>query len=533
VSLPAAAAGPADLLAAQAATQPDRPLLILPEALAAAWQEPAVWTYGAAASEVARLARAYAAAGWGPGHRVALLLGNRPAHYLHWLALNAGGASVVPLNPDLTAEEAGWIVAHCGAGLVLATPERRSQALALAGHAAVACPGEPLPEAPPVAAPVTPVREAECAVIYTSGTTGRPKGCLLSNSYFLGWGAWYAGQRGLTALRPGAERLLTPLPTFHVNAMGNSFMGMLATGGAQVILDRFHPRDWWRTAAETGATGFHYLGVMPAMLLALPETPAERAHGMRFGFGGGVHPDHHAAFEARFGVPLVEGWAMTEGGGACALAAAEPPRHAGLRAVGRPGPLMRARIVDDAGGDAVPGEAGELWVQPSGDWPMFAGYLGDPAATAAAVTDGWLRTGDVMRALPDGTLVFVDRQKNIVRRSGENIAAIEVEGVLAADPAVAQVAVVAAADPIRGEEVLAVVVPRGAADAATAAAILGRAAARLAYHKLPGWVVFASALPVTATQKLRRADLGALAADPGADPQAHDLRPAKAALRPR
>jgi acyl-CoA synthetase (AMP-forming)/AMP-acid ligase II len=274
---------------------------------------------------------------------------------------------------------------------------------------------------------------------------------------------------------------------------------------------------------------------MPAILLALPETPRDRDHGLRFGMGGGVHPDHHAAFEARFGVPLLEGWAMTESGGACLLAAVDAPRHVGTRCLGRPsrpGPAMEIRLVDDAGRDANPGE---LWVRAAGPDPMrglFSGYLNDPAATAAATAGGWLHTGDILRQAPDGSLHFMDRKKNVIRRSGENISALEVEGVLNTHPQVAQAAAVAADDPLRGEEVLAVVVPRpGADEPALARALLAHAAARLAYFKTPGFVVFRDALPVTSTQKLRKADLGGLAENPMADPRAHDLRGEKQALR--
>jgi len=328
---------------------------------------------------------------------------------------------------------------------------------------------------------------------------------------------------------------MTPLPAFHVNAMGNSFMGMLATGGAQVIIDRFHPHTWWDMARETGATCFHYLGVMPAILLALPASPQDRNHGLRFGLGGGVHPDHHATFEARFGVPLLEGWAMTETGGACLLSSVQEPRHVGTRCLGRPtrpGPAMEIRLVGDDGKVANPGE---LWVRAAGDDPMrglFSGYLNDPAATAAVTAGGWLHTGDILAQAPDGSLHFLDRKKNVIRRSGENIAALEVEGVLNAHPQVAQAAVVAADDPLRGEEVLAVIVPRpGADEPALARALLAHAAERLAYYKVPGFVVFRDALPVTSTQKLRKADLGGLAENPMADPRAHDLRADKQALR--
>ena len=527
------ATSPASLLAQQASRFATLPLFILPDQVAALWDSPrTIWTYAEALAKVVDLRLAYAAAGYRAGHRVALMLENRPDHFLHWLALNGLGVSVVPLNPDATGPELAWMLDHSGASLVVALPHRLQQ---VTGHGISAVgAGEPPLDAPRD----TVAQHGECALIYTSGTTGRPKGCMLSDRYFLTWGDWYAAQPAPIALQTGQERLMTPLPAFHVNAMGNSFMGMLATGGAQVIIDRFHPRSWWYMAQATKATCFHYLGVMPAILLALPEDPQDRAHGLRFGFGGGVHPDHHAAFENRFGVPLVEGWAMTETGGACALVAATKPRHVGSRCLGlvsRAGPGMEIQLKADFGEDVPMGEPGELWVRARGDDPrdgMFSGYLNDAAATDAIWEGGWLHTGDIMRQGPDGALHFTDRKKNLIRRSGENIAALEVEGVLNTHPMVAQVAVVAADDPFREQEVMAVVVPMpGAIEAVLAQDLLTHSAALLAYYKLPGIVVFRDALPVTSTQKVRKSDLGGLSAQPMADPRAYDLRVQKQALR--
>jgi acyl-CoA synthetase (AMP-forming)/AMP-acid ligase II len=526
------AASPAALLAQQAHIYGNRPLLMLPARVAQLWGSPRqVWTYAEALAMVEALRNRYRAAGYGRGHRVALMLENRPAHFLHWLALNDLGVGVVPLNPDAARDELGWILRHSESALVVALPARLAQV------AGLGVPAMAEDAWPPPAEPATGADET-CALIYTSGTTGRPKGCLLSDAFFMGWADWYLAQPDPIALRPGAERLLTPLPCFHVNAMGNSFMGMLAAGGAQVIMDRFHPRDWWATAVETGATCFHYLGVMPAMLLNLPEGPQDQAHALRFGFGGGVHPDHHATFENRFGVPLVEGWAMTETGGACLLSSASGPRHVGTRCLGRPdrpGPAMQARLVDEAGHDVEGEGMGELFVRAAGPDPaagLFSGYLKDPGATAAAWAGGWFRTGDVMRRGPDGALHFVDRRRNVIRRSGENIAALEVEGVLNAHPDVVQVAVVALPDPLREEEVMAVIVPRPDADEpALAHALFDHAAARLAYFKVPGLILFRDVLPVTSTQKLRRVTARDIADDPLADARAHDFRTRKNALR--
>jgi acyl-CoA synthetase (AMP-forming)/AMP-acid ligase II len=459
------------------------------------------------------------------------------------MALNAVGAGIVPLNPDYGADELRYALEHSESVLAVALAERLAQVKPVADALGVpvAFGADALPP-PQRAAPGGPTGlAAEAALLYTSGTTGRPKGCMLSNEYFLGWGEWYAAQKGPVELRWGQERLLQPLPTFHTNATGNSFMGMLISGGAQIILDRFHPRSWWQDAVETGATCFHYLGVMPAMLLNLPPSPLDRAHKIRFGMGGGVHASHHAAFEQRFGLVLTNGWAMTETGGSATLVDWEEPRRIGLHCMGRanrPGPPMEVRIVDDAGNDVPAGVPGNFLVRAQGPNPrkrFFSGYLKDEAATAAAWKGGWLNTGDIVRQDEQGYLYFMDRKKAIVRRSGENIACAEVEQVVADHPAVGEVSVLAVRDEIREEEVMAVVVPRPghAPDAALAGAIFEHCRGRFAYYKAPGYIAFLSEMPTTATQKIRKSDLGDLAENPSRHPNCFDLRALKQQSKPR
>ena len=117
--------------------------------------------------------------------------------------------------------------------------------------------------APTAARDRAPDPDSECALLYTSGTTGRPKGCVLSNDYFLRCGRWYTEIGGLCTLRPGEDRLITPLPMTHVNAMAYSTLAMVLTGGCIIPLDRFHPRSWWQTVRDSKATILHSLGVMP------------------------------------------------------------------------------------------------------------------------------------------------------------------------------------------------------------------------------------------------------------------------------
>jgi len=517
----------------------DRPLLHIPADACRAYAEGAVdLTFGAMLRRVEGEMARYRRAGYGPGHRVALALENRPDFFVHWLALNGLGVSVVPLNVELPGDEMAYILGHSEVCLVLACPEYRNdiRAAVSAGGLAVPVLAADDPEAP--AGPREPARNAacdadsECAVLYTSGSTGKPRGCVLSNEYFFVCGDWYRSRGGLCALEEGAERLLTPLPLVHMNAMACSSMAMILSGGCLVQLDRFHPRNWWRTVRESGATIVHYLGVMPAMLLGFPERPDDRDHRVKFGFGAGVNARHHAPFEKRFGFPLIEAWAMTESGCAGATVANREPRHVGTSCIGRPGAEIEVRLVDAAGREVGSGEPGELLVRAGGENPrrgFFSAYLKDPEATAAAWKRGYLNTGDVVREGEDGQLHFVDRRKNMIRRSGENISALEVETALSESPLVAQAAVAPVPDEVRGDEVMAAIIPvrKTAADDEVANRIFRHCYETLAYYKTPGYIGFVDALPVTASQKPRRAELKALCRELVEQGRCFDLRALK------
>ena len=494
--------------------------------------------YAQASLRIASLRQAYAQAGYGHGHRVGLLLDNRPAFFLHWFALNALGVSVVPINADLRAAELEYLIGHSEIALAVALPERHAalrkaaaaadMRLAVMGDVPSKRDGDVLP-GPPFAAPYAgraPDELSECALLYTSGTTGRPKGCILPNRYFLHAGKWYADLGGLATLRPGLERLLTPLPLVHMNAMAYSTLAMVLTGGCLILLDRFHPQTWWASVRESRATVVHYLGVMPAMLMKAAACAEDAQHGVHFGFGAGVEKSLHAPFEQRFGFPLLEAWAMTETGAGAVVMSNCEPRAVGTNCFGREGADVDVRLVADDGRDAGVDEPGELRVRHAGADPhygFFAAYLKDEKASDEAWAQGWFRTGDIVRRDAAGLLHFIDRRKNVIRRSGENISALEVEGVLNQCAEVKAAAVAATPDELRGDEVLACIVtqaPVAAGDReALARRIMEYALARLAYYKAPGYVVFVDALPLTASQKIQRGELKALAlAAPG---QAH------------
>lgn len=521
---------------------PDHPFLLVPASACAAYAEgPVAYSYAQALREVRQLEGAYADSGLVAGARVALLLENRPAFFLHWFALNALGVSVVPINPDYRASETAYLLEHSEAVAAVVVRERAAQI-----ESAIQAAGLRIPvveEAvvvegglPRLSGPMEPTarrgRPAECALLYTSGTTGKPKGCVLSNDYYIRAGARYANRGGHVKIDRGKTRVLTPLPLFHMNAMAGSTMGMVVSGGCVIQLDRFHPRTWWSDVAATQATGVHYLGVMPAILLRLPPVAEERDHCVRYGTGANVEPEHHAPFEARFGFPLIEGWAMTETGSGGVISADREPRHIGTRCFGKADPQIEVRLVDDQGRDAPDGEPGELLVRRAGADPrqgFFSGYLKDEAATAAGWAGGWWHSGDMVRRGPDGSLHFVDRKKNVIRRGGENISALEVETVLLRHPAVAHVAVTAVRDELRGEEVLAFIVSaeEEKPSSASAEAIARWALEQIAYYKVPGWISFVERLPVTPTQKVLRGELRTLAEQALQGAACHDLRALK------
>jgi acyl-CoA synthetase (AMP-forming)/AMP-acid ligase II len=372
--------------------------------------------------------------------------------------------------------------------------------------------------------------------LFTSGSTGKPKGCMLSNRYFLQVADWYLGQAGVAELQPDREINLTPLPMFHMNALGCSAVGMMVLGGAVVPLDRVHANRWWQCVADSGATVVHCLGVIPAILLQLPVTEVERQHRVRFAFAPGVDVRHRATFEERYRIPIVEAWAMTETGGAAATTTAREPAGFGARCVGRPSEGMEYRLVDDQGADVALGKPGELLVRAKGDDAragFFSGYLKDEEATEAAWQDGWFHTGDLVFADEDGLMYFFDRKKTIVRRSGENIGVLEVESALYMDTRIGGCAVTPVPDDIRGEEVFAFIVPKEKIDDADAlaASIVKTCAERLAYHKVPGYLAIVDELPLSSTRKLARGEIKTLAAASVSANRAIDMRALKAKLR--
>lgn len=501
-------------------------------------------TFGEAQASTDALSAIYRSAGYGVGHRVGLFLDSRPEYFLHKLALNSLGVCCVPFNPDYRPQELAYLIDHARLDLIVVLQNRRSlldEGLERASNRPQIAEFERLEETLLSAkrtadeAAIDPGTPA--SILYTSGTTGQPKGCVLSHRYELAVGAWYATHGHMATIRTGQERLYNTLPVFHVNAGVLSFWSMLLTGGCQVQGERFQPSRWWTEIVESNATIVHYLGVIVPMLLNQPVNDLERAHQVRFGIGAGVEPQLHFIFEERFGFPLLEIWGMTEI--VRFLVDNEAPRQVGSRAFGRPRPGLDVKVAGYDGDEVLQGDVGELLVRHSALDPrkdFFSGYFDDDAATEAAWEGGWFHTGDIVTRDETGMLHFVDRRKNIIRRAGENIAAAEIEALLQTHPKVEQVAVIAAHDEVREEEVLACIVPKAPVDlefldkaqkAELARELFDFCSDQLAYYKSPGWILFRKEIPTTGTQKIQKHRILNKGADPSADPEAIDLRSLK------
>lgn len=467
------------------------------------------------------IANAFLAADIKKGDRVAVMLLNRPEFLYIWFGLNKIGASIVPLNTALTIYEVEYQLNHSESRIFVTDKEHREslnklwdkcpllQKIILLDSDLKPEKGElfsEFMENQPVNLKDVEIKsDDEAAILYTSGTTGNPKGCIEDQFYYLNTGKIYVREHLITS----ADRILTPLPLFHMNAQTLSVMGALLTGAGLILVDRFHPSTWWKEIRENKATIFHYLGVIPSMLMSLPEKNDDYNPATLFGVGAGVAKNIHEKFEKRFNVQLLEVFGSTEsgGGGIFLTGRRLKDRKVGTASFGPVLPEVEARIVDYEGNEVPHGRVGELVTRSSDTHNprkgYFKGYLKDPDATEKAWSNGWFHTGDYCKRDEEGCFYFVDRKKDMVRRSGENISSSEVEGAILLHPKISDVAVIPVPDKLRVEEIKAYIVPVEKEDLKPEEVITW-CEERLAYFKIPRYIEFRKNLPKTATQKIQK-----------------------------
>jgi carnitine-CoA ligase len=488
----------ADLLMAGARRHPDRTLLV--------YERPdgtvETFTWKSVLGRAAWFAARLDAAGIRPGERVHLHLGNRPEFLVVWFAAALHGATIVPTNTACSVDELAYIVAHAETRLTVTeshSAEHVKSALARAerGGEIWCCDRDELAgeaQVAPRSDSATP--EKELGIIYTSGTTSRPKGVIVTHANYV-----YAGEvvaKGF-ALSPD-DRLIAALPLYHANAQYYSTMGALHAGATLVLLPRFSATRFIDQCIAHRATVASLFAAPIRMILAQEPSAAWLHNELRVVlFAQNLSERELDLWHRRVGAPLLQLYGMTETIGPPLMNPVWGPRNP--HKLGRVSLGYTCRVVREDGFDAEYDEPGELWVRGIPGTTLTPGYLHDPAATAAALADGWLRTGDIVRVDRRGYFTFVDRRKDMIKRSGENVAASEVEAVLGEHPAVSDVAVVGVTDRIRDEAIVAFVV---AAKPVSARDLTVWCSARLAKFRVPSEFVFRRELPRTSVGKVQK-----------------------------
>lgn len=519
-----------ELLAEAAERTPDAPALVEHRPTGADGAvERRERTWAQVDADAVAVARALSGAGLRAGHRVAVVMANRIDLVVAYFAVLRGGMVAVPVNPRSTPREIGRMLADSGARVVLCDEAAAAQVreavadLATDGgeRVRVVVDGVPpegdemsfeqlLHDAPTAepAAPRDP--EAPAVILYTSGTSGKPRGAVLTHRALL------ANVEQTAAVEPSVvdadDVVLGLLPMFHIYGL-NAVLGQAVRQGARVVLvDGFDPTGLLRTISSEGVTN---VALAPPVVAAWAGRDDLREHlaGVKHVLCGAaaLDPDLAAEFTASSGHVVEQGYGLTETAPVITATLAsgrEPDVPPVPGSVGHPLPGIELRLVDSATGvQAAPGDPAEVWVR--GD-NLFSGYWPDGADGPRP--DGWYPTGDIGYLDDEGDLVLVDRVRELVIVSGFNVYPAEVEHVVAEVEGVGEVAVVGVPDEDTGEAVLAFVVPTGSADAGTLeTAVVEHCSTRLARFKQPRHVLVVENLPHSATGKVAKGRLRALA----------------------
>lgn len=501
-----------DLIRERAERHPDKDFLVFEDRAG----QVTTCTYAELLRNVERVAQRFRDLGVGKGDAVVLHLSNCPEFLYCWLGLAWSGAVAVPSNTANTLPELVHVVGFSEAVAVITSPGHKELVeSARAGLPAVrhvvlardeaATPGTVRIDDWLGTAPVSGDREDPAVaaedvaqMVFTSGTTSRPKAVLLTHANYLHSGEREARCSGVDQ----DDRLITALPLFHVNAQSNTVLAALSVGGTCILLEEYRATKFWSQVRRHRATAVSLVAMQLRTLLAQPTAATDRDHAVRRNiYAINVSDAEKESFEYRFGLELVNGYGLSE---AMTIVTAAPVfGEKRWPSIGLPASDRTIRIVDEAGADCPPGVPGELLVSGVPGRTLMKGYFKDPVATAEAMSDGWLRTGDNAFLDEKGYVYFYDRRKDIIKRAGENISASEVESVLVQHAAVAEAAVIGVADPIRDEAVKAFVVLEAGA-ALSEEEIVAHCRDQLAGFKVPTIVEFLPALPKTSIGKIEK-----------------------------
>ena len=477
-------------------------------------------TYRQLRDDAAQVGGLLAGLGLAPGDRVALMLPSGLDFLRAWAGVGRLGAVAVMLNAELT----GSFLAHpiadsvprvlvIDAAYLPALAEVRGllpriEHVLVTGSTSGLGDGfmafDRWRDAPATEARLPAASDLAC-IMYTSGTTGAPKGVLMPHAHCFLFGLGVVDNIGVGT----DDHYYVCLPLSHANGLLMQLGATLIVGARVTLRARFSASAWLQDVRDCGATVTHSLGAISAFVIAQPPTARDREHRLRVICSAPNHPDHERAWRDRFGIgAVVGGYGMTE---------VNIPVYGSLYEA-RPGTCGRpydkyfqVEVRDPNTDFPVPcGEVGEIMVRPRMAQGFMAGYNGLPAKTVEAWRNLWFHTGDAGRLDADGYLTFVDRIKDCIRRRGENISATDIEASFTDLPGIVEVAAYAVPSSLAGGEdeiMLAIVLQPGAL--VSPAQVAAHARRKVPRFAQPRYVEFMDALPKTASEKVRKAELKA------------------------
>jgi len=465
-----------------------------------------------------RRAAGLAALGVDTGNTVVCILDNNVDAIVTWFAVNFLGAIWVPVNTALKGEYLRHQVDDAAAAVVVTESDYAQRVLDIAdGIPAVT--HLVVRGTPPISARFTvldldavtpstgltaPVEVAPrdlAMLIYTSGTTGPSKGCMISHNYVCNVA------KNTAAMRNPEFTLWTPLPLFHLNAVGTSVLATAVNKSTVAIAPRFSLSGFWPEIKRSGARQVSILGVMITLIANMPDTPEmKECYGQIEHVGGAPWtPELIQIWKERFGVRSAGNsvFGLTE---ASFITSNPQGLEAPLGASGRRNDDFDVRLVDDDDNEVPVGQPGEIIVRPRKPHIMFEGYWRRPAETMAVMRNLWFHTGDIGRFDENGWFWFVDRKKDYLRRRGENISSYELERTFRSHPDVADVAVHAVPSAVTEDDVKVTAVLREGANL-TEEELCRWCLDKLPYFAIPRYIEFRSELPRNATGKVLKYQL--------------------------
>lgn len=477
------------------------------------------YTYAELNREINRAANLFLSLGIKKGDKVAIQLHNSPEFIVSWFGLAKIGGVMVPINAHYLHGESAYILQKCDIKTIVIekkffeiydTIQRKGDAALETILVARMEHGEDIPgtvnfgremaQQPDTLQTIVPLSSDDVAeILFTSGTTSRPKGVVITHYNLLFAGRYTSWQ---CCLR-GDDRYLTMMPACHIDFQCTAAMPTFTTGAAFIMLEKYSAHRFWSQVCLHRATITECIPLMVRTLLLQPEQTWERSHCLReVLFYLDLAESEKDAFIQRFGVRFLTSYGMTET--IVGIIGDRPGDARRWPSIGRVGLTYEAKIVDECGNEVEPGTLGEICVKGIPGKTILREYYNAPEATARVLSkDGWLRTGDNGFMDEDGYFYFMDRNMNLIKRSGENISGTEIENVLVCHPKIVDAAVVGVPDDISDEAVKAFVIIKEG-ETLSVDEIFEYCSAHIAKFKVPSYIEIRKSFPRSCSGKVQK-----------------------------